>query len=126
MDGEVVDVAGTPVKDIEVQMLGFGKTTTDESGKWSLGEVGYNQCIADSQLTCGLVATDVDGAANGGPYPPSMVVLDLEQTAPGGGWDMGTYEQHGLRIVMEDVYIEYGPQCVAARLAHEALNNNES
>lgn len=126
LDGDVVDFVGQPVKDIVVEMDGFGSTTTDESGTWSLAANGFNACVTDSHLTCGLVATDVDGSANGGPYPPSMVVLDLEQTAPGHGFGVGTFEQHDIRIVMEDVLVEYGPQCVAAKLAREALNNNES
>jgi putative lipoprotein (rSAM/lipoprotein system) len=126
LDGEVVDVVGAPVRDIVVELDGFGSTTSDASGKWSLNGVGFNSCVADSQITCGLVAKDVDGAANGGPFPPTLTVLDLEQTAPGGGWSLGTFEQHDVKIVMEDVAIEYGPQCVAAKIMRETLNSNES
>ena len=126
LDGEVVDVAGAPVRDIVVEMDGFGSATSDASGKWSLESHGFSSCIADSQLTCGLEAKDVDGPDNGGPYPPSLVVLDLQQTQPGSGWNLGTFEQHDVKIVMEDVAVEYGPQCATAKRPENSDDDNES
>ena len=126
LDGEVVDVAGAPVRDIVVEMSGFGSTTTDASGKWLLDEVGYSSCVEDDKLSCGLEAKDVDGPANGGPYPPSLVVLDLQQTQPGSGWNLGTFEQHDVRIVMDDVAVEYGPQCATAKRPEDTDDDNES
>ena len=116
VDGVVVDNVGAPVKDIVVELEGFGSTTSDAEGDWSLETSGFSSCLADTQVVCGLVASDVDGPDNGGPYPPTLVPLDLVKTKPGSGWNVGTYEQHDIRIVMEDILVEYGVPCAKAAL----------
>jgi putative lipoprotein (rSAM/lipoprotein system) len=123
LDGVVVDNLGAPVKDIVIEMDHFGSTVSDSLGNWSMENVGFDACVVDTQIACGLVATDVDGIENGGPYPPTLVGLDLEKTKPGGGFDQGTYEQHDIRIVMEDVIVEYGPQC--AKAARDRKKNDD-
>lgn len=122
LDGVVVDNLGAPVKDIVVEMDHFGSTTSDALGNWSLQGVGFDACVVDTLVACGLVATDVDGPDNGGPYAPTLVALDLEQTAPGSGFNLGTYEQHDIRIVMEDIPVEYGPQCAKTTRARKELD----
>ena len=119
VDGVVVDYAGTPVKDIVVEFDGFGSTTSDAEGDWSLESSGYSSCLADTQVVCGLVASDVDGSDNGGPFLPTLVPLDLVKTKPGSGWNVGTYEQHDIRIVMEEIAAEYGVPCAKAALARK-------
>jgi hypothetical protein len=119
LDGVVVDNLGAPVKDIVVEMDSFGSTTSNDLGIWSLQSAGFSNCLADTLVACGLVASDVDGTDNGGPYPPTLVELDLEQTSPGSGFNLGTYEQHDIRIVMEDVAVEYGPQCATLKRPQE-------
>lgn len=123
LDGTVVDNLGAPVKGIVIEMDHFGSTVSDSLGSWSMEDIGFDACVADTQVACGLVATDVDGSENGGPYPPTLVALDLEQTKPGNGFDMGTYEQHDITIVMEDVIVEYGPQC--AKAARDRKKNDD-
>jgi putative lipoprotein (rSAM/lipoprotein system) len=118
LDGVVADNLGTPVKDIVLEVEGFGSTTSDEQGVWSLQSVGFSSCLTDSMIVCGLTATDVDGTDNGGPYPPTLVELDVEKTEDGSGWNIGTFEQHDIRVIMEDVVVEYGPLCVRAALAN--------
>lgn len=114
LDGVVVDVSGAPVRDIVVTMDGFGATASDIQGIWSLNKTGFAACVPDTQLVCSLEATDEDGVENGGPYPPTLVILDLEKTQSGSGNNLGTYEQHDIRIVMDDVIAEYGPECAKA------------
>jgi hypothetical protein len=122
VDGVVVDLRGAPVKDIVVEMEHFGSTTSDSLGEWSMQNVGLDTCVVDTQTACGLEARDVDGIANGGPYPPTLVLLDLQQTVPGSDFSLGTWEQHDIRIVMEDVVVEYGPECAKAAYASKKLD----
>lgn len=119
VDGVVVDNLGAPIRNIRVEMNGFGATTSDTLGNWSIDTEGFASCVADTQIACGLEATEVDGLENGGPYQPTMVVLELEQTSPGSGFNLGTFEQHEITIVMEDMALEYGPQCAAAERARK-------
>lgn len=110
LDGRVLDPVGAPIPGIEVAFDGAGTDTTDAGGNWSLAAEGtYVPCIDSSTPACAVTATDIDGAANGGPFPAVEATLDLEQTAPGSGYlDLGTWEQHGLDITMTDA-AEYGP-----------------
>ena len=55
-------------------------------------------------------------------YMPTMVDLALVQTAVGSGWHMGIYEQHNIRIVMEDIAVEYGPECAKAAYGRKKLD----
>lgn len=117
VDGVVVNNVGAPIKDIVVGLDGFGSTASDTLGRWSINKVGFSACLTDTLVNCGLEATDVDGADNGGPYDLELVILDLVKTSSGTGWNLGTWEQHDVRIVMEEPVMEYGPQC--ARVARE-------
>ena len=114
LDGVVVDGTGDPIRDIAVELDGFGGTTSDSLGRWSLNRVGYSSCLTDSLVGCGLEATDVDSTENGGPYLPELVILDLDKTQDGSGYNLGTFEQHNIRIEMDETAVLYGPQCAAA------------
>ena len=93
-----------------VSFAGARADTTDAAGNWSIDQAStFIPCAALGSADCVVAAEDIDGAANGGPYPPVQVVLDLTQTVPGSaGWDQGTWEQHAVDIVMDDA-VEYGP-----------------
>ena len=110
LDGRVLDSGGTPIAGIEVALAEAQADTTDANGHWSIAQDGaYIPCIISSTTACTVAASDIDGAANGGPYPTVDVTLDLAQTAPGSGYlDLGTWEQHGVDITMTDA-AEYGP-----------------
>lgn len=115
LDGRVVDHRGQPIPGVAVSFEGAGADTTDALGAWTI-ETGQAlvPCIIGG-TDCSILATDIDGPANGGPYPPAQQPLDLEQTEPGDGrWYYGTWEQHGLDITMTDA-VEYGPPCAEAR-----------
>jgi putative lipoprotein (rSAM/lipoprotein system) len=123
LDGVVVDERGAPVRDIRLELEGFGSATSDTLGVFSLSSTGFASCVVDSQLACGLEATDVDGPDNG-MYEPTMVVLDLQQSQPGSGWDLGTFEQHDIEVVMPDIGLEYGPICAAIERLHRELGES--
>ncbi len=110
LDGRVLDHVGAPISGVEVSFLGALADTSDAAGAWSLdGQHGYIPCVDGGPTDCEVVATDIDGPANGGPFPPVTVTLDLTQTVPGnGGYDQGTWEQHNIDIVLDDA-VEYGP-----------------
>ena len=124
LDGVVVNNLGSPIKDIVVELDGFGSTTSDTLGHWALNKVGFSSCLTDTLVACGLEATDVDDAENGGPYDPELVILDLEKTSPGIGWNLGTWEQHDVRIVLDEPAMEYGPQCARAARKHEKTDDS--
>jgi hypothetical protein len=119
LDGVVVDSRGAPVKDILIELDNFGSTTSDALGGWSMVSVGFDSCVIDTLTACGLVASDPAGP---GMYMPTLVNLDLVQTAPGSGFNLGTYEQHSIRIVMDDVAVEYGPECAKAAYGRKKLD----
>ena len=110
VDGRVVDYQGTPIPGVEVSMAGAGADTTDAAGNWSIDQQStFIPCAHNNTTDCLVAAKDIDGAANGGPFPSVEVVLDLTQTEPGSGnWDLGTWEQHAVEIVMDDA-VKYGP-----------------
>ncbi len=107
VDGRVVDRDGAPIPDVAVTLSGASARadTTDAAGQW-----GFDLMVDGTPCTdgCQAVATDIDGPDHGGPYPPAAVPLDLTQTEAGSGWNQGTWEQHGLDLVMDDA-AEYGP-----------------
>ena len=111
--GRTVDWSGAPVPGIVVGLPYQGRyadvDTTDAAGRFDLEAQGALPCLLEGGGVCVVEANDVDGPANGGPYPAATAPLDLVQTAPGNGaWDLGTWEQHGLDILMDDA-AEYGP-----------------
>lgn len=109
VDGRVTDMIGLPIPGIEVTFPGAGVDTTDAQGNWSIdNEQVFLGCTMDDQVDCSVIAKDIDGPVNGGPFPSSEVVLDLVQTKPGSGWNTGTWEQHDINIEMIDA-VEYGP-----------------
>lgn len=110
LDGTVVDGHGTGIAGIEVSFNGAVADTTDSNGAWSIDRDNvYIPCTDENQDPCEVTATDIDGPDNGGPYPTLRIPLDLDQTDPGdGGYDQGTWEQHGIEIDV-DPAVEYGP-----------------
>lgn len=109
VDGRVLDGGGTPIPGIEVALAGGPADTTDAGGSWAIDAQGVYIPCATGDSACAVVASDIDGAANGGPFPAVGMELDLAQTAPGSGADdVGTWEQHGVDIAMDDA-AEYGP-----------------
>lgn len=111
IDGTVRNNLGQPIPGIEVSFLGAGADTTDTLGKWSIDqEYAYLPCVVNSGAECTVNVVDIDGPANGGPYPGEQVLLDLIETEPGSGsWDLGTWEQHGIAITLNEFAAEYGP-----------------
>lgn len=110
VDGRVLDRAGTPIPGIEVAFAAGAADTSDGGGAWSItADDIHIPCAGDGARACTVVATDIDGAVHGGPYPSVETTLHLNRTSPGqGSWDQGTWEQHGLDIAMDDA-VEYGP-----------------
>ncbi|RKZ19914.1 hypothetical protein DRQ50_01095 [bacterium] len=117
VDGQVVDDLGVPVPGIEVSFHNTGTDTTDARGIWSIDrENAFINCVTNDQQACVLTVRDIDGADNGGPFPTADVLLNLVQTEPGSGsFDLGTWEQHGINIVMSDA-VEYGPPVAKVEL----------
>ena len=116
LDGRVINDIGAPIPGIQVSYYGAGIDTTDADGKWAIEHSQtYIPCADGGQSACQLEAKDIDGPVNGGPYPPALVTLDLTQTEPGnGGYDLGTWEQHGIEVLMTDA-AEYGPPVAGAK-----------
>lgn len=110
LDGRVHNQMGAPIPGIEVALAGARAATTDAGGNWSIADENiYLPCVGNGATACAVAASDIDGAANGGPFPTVEVALNLAQTEPGSGhWDQGTWEQHGVDIEMGDA-AEYGP-----------------
>lgn len=110
LDGRVLDQAGTPIPGIGVAFGGARADTTDAAGNWAIADESILiPCVFAGAAACTVAASDLDGAANGGPFPTVEVTLNLTQTEPGSGnWDQGTWEQHGVDITMDDA-AEYGP-----------------
>ncbi len=113
VDGRAIDALGAPIPGIVVGLPVYGEyadlDTTDAAGRFDLEASGVRPCPLDSDGVCTVKAADIDGPANGGPYPVATAPLDLQRTVPGSGsWDLGTWEQHGLDILMDDA-AEYGP-----------------
>jgi hypothetical protein len=110
LDGRVLDELGAPIPGMEVRFEGSMPDTTDADGNWEINQDhAYIPCAFGNGVTCTVVATDIDGPDNGGPYPPAPFLLSLVQTDPGsGGMDLGTWEQHGIDILI-DPAVEYGP-----------------
>ncbi len=103
--GRVVDDQGAPISGVQVSFQGAGADTTDAQGGWAIHRENDNiPCDVSNDTNCTIEAEDIDGPANGGTYAPSEVVLDLEQTDPGSGsYDLGTWEQHDIDVVMTEV-----------------------
>jgi len=102
--GRVIDNVGEPIPGVEVNFNGAGADTTDAEGNWAINrDHVFFSCDINSGDDCTVEAKDIDGPDNGGPYPPSEVTLDLEQTEPSSGsYHLGTWEQHGVDIVMTE------------------------
>lgn len=95
VDGRAVDRFGAPIPGIVVGLPYQGRyadvDTTDRAGRFDLEAFGALPCLLDGGGVCVVEASDVDGPANGGPYPTATAPLDLAQTAPvSGSWDLGT------------------------------------
>jgi len=110
--GRVVDDQGAPIPGAQVTFDYAEFDTTDAEGTWALNqENAYFPCANGGQAHCTVEAEDIDGPANGGPYPPSEVVLNLVQTEPGSGsWDQGTWEQENIEIVLTNNKKESAPE----------------
>lgn len=108
--GRVLDLAAAPVPGVEVAFPGAQPDTTGADGSWSInGQYFQLPCVDDGAPACAVSATDIDGAANGGPYAPVTLAADPVQVEPGSGYfDRGAWEQSGLDITMGDA-AEYGP-----------------
>jgi putative lipoprotein (rSAM/lipoprotein system) len=115
LDGRVLNDQGGPIPGVEVSFAGARPDTTDASGNWVIDQQHvYIPCSSGGSPDCFVVAVDIDGGANGGPYPVAQQALDPTQTEPGsGGWDQGTWEQHAVDIVMTEA-VEYGPPIARA------------
>ncbi len=99
--GRVLDNEGTPVQGIQVSVEFALPDTTDAQGNWAIDQNSTYIPCSDGQTDCLVEAEDIDGPDNGGTYPTASVVLELEQTEPGSStFDLGTWEQHGLDIVL--------------------------
>ncbi len=97
LDGKVVEAGTTTgIPGIEVQF--FGTTVeADANGEWALSVERALSCRSD----CGLIARDVDGAANG-TYSETSVEFSATQTESGDGdMDDGEWEAHDITIEME-------------------------
>lgn len=110
LDGRVLNQVGVPIPGIEVAFADGGTDTTDSLGKWAIAaENIYIPCANHGTTACTVAASDIDGAANGGPFATVEMPLSLTQTEPGSSYyDQGTWEQHGVDIEMRDA-AEYGP-----------------
>lgn len=102
--GRVINDQGAPIPGVEVSFDYAVADTTDALGNWAIDRGGvYFPCDLENENECTVQAEDIDGPANGGPYPPAETGLNLEQTEPSSGsFDLGTWEQHGIDIVMRD------------------------
>lgn len=99
--GRVLDHLGTPIPGVQVSVDFALPDTTDAQGNWAIDENSAYIPCSDGHDDCLVEAEDIDGPANGGPYPTTSVVLNLVQTTPGSGsWNVGTWEQHGIDIVL--------------------------
>lgn len=97
LDGTVVDEAGAPIGGIEIQ---FDETVTysDSDGNWII-ESSERFCDDD----CYVTALDIDYEENGF-FQEKEMALDLVKTAESDGrWDEGSFEQHNIEIVMEEI-----------------------
>ncbi len=104
ISGRVIDDLGEPIPGVEVAFMEGQADTTDAEGNWAINEDGaYLPCSFDDVIECTVAARDIDGPANGGPYPATELDLDLEQTEPSSGyWNLGTWEQHDVDIVLSE------------------------
>ena len=101
LDGVVrARLGGGPLRGIRVLMRRNGQVdstiaaATGDDGRWAIDAEGF-PCGAE----CRLLASDPDGPLNGGSFADTIVVLNLEQTAPGSGsWFAGTFEQHDIEV----------------------------
>ena len=93
LDGTIVQAnTQDPIPGIELTFQ--NKTVhSNDSGKWSFTMQG-----PPFPKTYFIIATDVDGADNGGTFDPDTVGINPTRTIPGSGWYAGVYEQHGIEI----------------------------
>ena len=103
VSGRVLDQGGTPIQGVQVSVDFALPDTTDAQGHWAIDQNSTYIPCADGQTHCLVEAEDIDGPDNGGPFPPTSTVLNLIQTVPGSGtFNMGTWEQHGIDIVLSN------------------------
>ena len=101
VSGVVQDAEGQGIEGIEIELTNSERDTTDVLGRFSIQGQGIFLPCLYGNTTCQVQARDIDGAANGS-YIDASVDLDLQQTAPGqGGWDMGTFVDQNVNIVMD-------------------------
>lgn len=104
ISGRVVDEQGDSVPGVQVSFMEGQSDTTDAQGSWDINDPNvYFPCTMDDEADCTVAARDIDGSANGGPYPAAEMDLDLVQTEPSSGsWYLGTWQQHEIEIVMTE------------------------
>jgi len=115
IDGEVVDELGAPVAGIHVAFEDDVADTTGANGAWSIVARGTvpADCVADVQSPCRLTAHE-PGHPYGNIYLPHRGPLDLVRTEDGrNSFDLGLWEQHDIRVVMQANAVLYGPPCAA-------------
>jgi putative lipoprotein (rSAM/lipoprotein system) len=104
LDGTVTArETGQPVRGIRLFLARGGRAdstvaaTSDADGRWQMDGRTLS-CSA----SCAIVTADVDGPENGGLFAPQTQVLLLEQTERGDGhWYWGTFEQHGIAVILD-------------------------
>ncbi len=115
IDGQAVDVTDAPLPGIHVAFEGDVADTTDAAGHWSIEARGSvpGVCVDDVDAPCMIAAHEV-GFPDGNIYFPYRESLDLVQTQPGGNiFDLGLWEQHDIRVVLQANAVLYGPPCAA-------------
>ena len=102
IDGRVTDSAGNPIENIQVTFVDadvreYTTVHSNAEGEWSI----YTEEFPCG-VNCQLEVADVDGEENGS-FESKTVTLRLQHTDSGSGsWDEGTYEQHGIEIVLDE------------------------
>ena len=97
LDGKVVESGtDTPIQGVQVDFDGF-TATTDGSGDWAISAEGAFACGPP----CQVMATDVDGDANGSFEEVTTDFVAEKVTEGSGSWYEGEWEAHDIEIEME-------------------------
>lgn len=101
ISGHVKDTQDNPIEGIQISFQHIS-VLTDNEGEWNIDSTTF-PCWDDE---CELLVEDIDGPDNGGEFQDKTVDLNLQQTEDGSGWNDGTFEEHSIEIVVEEVVDE--------------------